>query len=84
MHPGGKAGLASKNQAFLRNIPYGNVTNHGTMFIGFSSDQQGLSRKLASMAGLLTGVRDAFTFYTEPITGAYYFVPSTESLRVFS
>jgi deferrochelatase/peroxidase EfeB len=26
-------------------------------------------------------VRDALTRYTRPITGAYYFVPSTESLR---
>ena len=34
------------------------------------------------MAGLTDGgVRDALTIYTRPLTGAYYFVPSTESLR---
>jgi putative iron-dependent peroxidase len=66
---------------FRRNMPYGTVTNHGTMFVGFSADQQRLSRMLESMAGLTTGVRDALTRYTRPITGAYYFVPSTESLR---
>jgi porphyrinogen peroxidase len=33
------------------------------------------------MAGLRTGVRDALTRYTRPVSGAYYFVPSTESLR---
>ena len=36
---------------------------------------------LESMAGLQDGVRDALTLYTRPLTGAYYFVPSTEGLR---
>jgi putative iron-dependent peroxidase len=66
---------------FRRNMPYGTVTDHGTMFVGFSSDQRRLSTMLESMAGLRTGVRDALTHYTQPVTGAYYFVPSTESLR---
>ncbi|HWE49391.1 MAG TPA: Dyp-type peroxidase [Bryobacteraceae bacterium] len=66
---------------FRRNMPYGTVTDHGTMFVGFSADQRRLSTMLESMAGLHTGVRDALTRYTRPITGAYYFVPSTESLR---
>ncbi len=66
---------------FRRNMPYGTVTDHGTMFVGFSADQQRLSAMLESMAGLRTGVRDALTRYTRPISGAYYFVPSTESLR---
>jgi putative iron-dependent peroxidase len=66
---------------FRRNMPYGTVTDHGTIFVGFSADQRRLSTMLESMAGLRTGVRDALTCYTRPITGAYYFVPSTESLR---
>lgn len=66
---------------FRRNMPYGRVTDHGTMFVGFSAEQRRLSTMLESMAGLRTGVRDALTRYTRPITGAYYFVPSTESLR---
>jgi putative iron-dependent peroxidase len=66
---------------FRRNMPYGTVTNHGTMFVGFSADQQRLSKMLESMAGLTTGTRDALTHYMQPITGAYYFVPSTEALR---
>src|SRR4051794_23906356 len=66
---------------FRRNMPYGTVTDHGTMFVGFSAEQRRLSRMLESMAGLVTGVRDALTFYTRPLTGAYYFVPSTERLR---
>jgi porphyrinogen peroxidase len=66
---------------FRRNMPYGTVTNHGTMFVGFSADQQRLSRMLESMAGLTTSVREALTRYPRPLTGAYYFVPSTECLR---
>jgi putative iron-dependent peroxidase len=66
---------------FRRNMPYGTVSDHGTMFVGFSSDQRPLSAMLESMAGLAGGVRDALTLYTRPLTGAYYFVPSTEWLR---
>jgi putative iron-dependent peroxidase len=66
---------------FRRNMPYGSVDNHGTMFVGFSADQKRLSRMLDSMAGLITGARDALTRFTQPLTGSYYFVPSVESLR---
>jgi putative iron-dependent peroxidase len=66
---------------FRRNMPYGVVDDHGTMFVGFSADQKRLSRMLDSMAGLVNGTRDALTRFTEPLTGSYYFVPSVESLR---
>jgi putative iron-dependent peroxidase len=66
---------------FRRNMPYGTVTDHGTMFVGFSADQERLTAMLESMAGLSGGARDALTNYTQPLTGAYYFVPSTQSLR---
>jgi porphyrinogen peroxidase len=66
---------------FRRNMPYGTVQDHGTMFVGFSADQQRLSKMLDSMAGLVNGTRDALTRYTTPLTGSYYFVPSVESLR---
>jgi len=66
---------------FRRNMPYGTVTNHGTMFVGFCAEQRRLSSMLESMAGLTTGTRDALTRYTRPLSGAYYFVPSTEALR---
>jgi putative iron-dependent peroxidase len=69
---------------FRRNMPYGTVTDHGTMFVGFSSTQRPLSTMLESMAGVGDGARDALTRYTRPLTGAYYFVPSTESLREFA
>ena len=66
---------------FRRNMPYGNVEDHGTVCVGFSADQKRLSKMLDSMAGLVTGTRDALTRFTQPLTGSYYFVPSVESLR---
>jgi putative iron-dependent peroxidase len=66
---------------FRRNMPYGSIDDHGTMFVGFSAEQKRLSRMLESMAGLIAGTRDALTRFTQPLTGSYYFVPSVESLR---
>ena len=37
------------------------VTDHGTMFVGFSAEQRPLSAMLENMAGLVDGVRDALT-----------------------
>jgi putative iron-dependent peroxidase len=66
---------------FRRNTPYGSVTDHGTMFVGFAAEQRPLAEMLESMAGLITGRRDALTYFSRPLTGAYYFVPSTDALR---
>src|SRR5436309_2762556 len=67
---------------FRRNMPYGTVTDHGTMFVGFSADLQPLQAMLESMAGLAGTPPDALTKYTRALTGAYYFIPSIESLQV--
>jgi porphyrinogen peroxidase len=66
---------------FRRNMPYGTVTDHGTMFVGFCAEQRPLVAMLESMAGLTDGSRDALTRYTRPLSGAYYFIPSTDALR---
>jgi len=66
---------------FRRNVPYGTITDHGTMFVGFNADQRPLTAMLESMVGSADGPRDALTTYTKPLTGAYYFVPSSDSLR---
>jgi putative iron-dependent peroxidase len=68
---------------FRRNMPYGTVTAHGTMFVGFSAEQRRLAAMLESMAGRANGVRDALTNYTRPVTGAYYFVPCNEAIRAW-
>ena len=69
---------------FRRNTPFGTPSQHGTMFVGFSADQHRLERMLARMAGVEDGIRDALTYFTAPVTGAYYFVPSVQALRSFA
>lgn len=71
----------SFGDVFRRNMPFGSVTNHGTMFVGFSCEQSRLARMLDSMAGIPDGHRDDLTRYTTPVTGAYYFVPSVDAVR---
>jgi putative iron-dependent peroxidase len=63
-----------------RNMAYGTVTDHGTMFVGFASAREPLQAMLESMAGLKSGARDALTRYTTPVSGAYYVIPSIESI----
>lgn len=67
---------------YRRNTAYGGPTEHGTMFVGFCASQHPLQVMLERMAGL-GGPRDALTRYTEPLSGAYYVVPSLEGLRRF-
>lgn len=68
---------------FRRNIPYGTVSDHGTMFVGFSSDQAILRRMLESMIGLGDGPADRLTAVTRAVTGAYYVIPPTDALARF-
>jgi putative iron-dependent peroxidase len=68
---------------FRRNLPYGTVTDHGTMFVGFSAEQRRLTAMLESMAGLTDGTRDRLTYFARPLTGSYYFIPSISDLRQF-
>jgi putative iron-dependent peroxidase len=69
---------------FRRNMPYGTVTDHGTMFVGFCRERRPLEAMLESMAGLKSGTRDALTRFTRPVTGAYYFVPSASAIARMS
>jgi putative iron-dependent peroxidase len=69
---------------FRRNVPYGDVVDYGTIFVGFSCEQSRLHRMLERMAGTEDGVRDAITRYTKPLTGAYYVIPSMTALTRFA
>jgi putative iron-dependent peroxidase len=69
---------------FRRNAPFGTAATHGTMFVGFSAEQERLARMLRRMAGAEDGVRDALTRYATALTGAYYVVPPVEALREFA
>jgi putative iron-dependent peroxidase len=70
-------------EIFRRNMPYGTVTEHGTMFVGFSSEQKRLTAMLNSMAGVGSSDKDALTAFTSPLTGAFYFVPSVDAIKRF-
>ena len=65
---------------FRRNIAYGSVADHGTIFVGFSATQQVLDGMLDSMIGRTGEPADELTHFTRPITGAYYVVPSADRL----
>src|SRR5260370_15025094 len=52
---------------FRRNMPYGCVDDHGTMFVGFSADQKRLSKMLDSMAGRDTGTTERLPRFTPPM-----------------
>jgi porphyrinogen peroxidase len=68
---------------FRRNIAYGSVGRHGTIFVGFSAEQARLARMLDSMIGRPGGSPDALTGFTRAVTGAYYVIPSAERLAAF-
>ena len=65
---------------FRRNIAYGTLVRHGTIFVGFSRDQAILQRMLESMVGLGDGPSDRLTSVARAVTGAYYVVPSADHL----
>jgi putative iron-dependent peroxidase len=65
---------------FRRNVAYGGITDHGTVFVGFSFDQWRMAEMLRRMTGITDGIRCALTRYVTPLTGAYYVVPSVEAL----
>ncbi|MCK9904648.1 peroxidase [Parafrankia colletiae] len=70
---------------FRRNTAYGTVTEHGTMFVGFSHEQRTLDLMLRRMAGATEdGLRDELTRYTTPVSGAYYVIPSVTALARFA
>ncbi|TMD31050.1 MAG: Dyp-type peroxidase [Chloroflexi bacterium] len=65
---------------FRRNIAYGSLTSHGTIFVGFSASQGILARMLDSMVGRIGGTPDDLTRFTRPLSGGYYFIPAADRL----
>jgi len=63
-----------------RNIAYGDVREHGTLFVGLCAEQSTLRVMLEQMAGVDGRGRDDLTRYTAATTGAYYFLPAASDL----
>jgi putative iron-dependent peroxidase len=74
----------TEQHIFRRNVAYGGITDHGTVFVGFSLDQWRLAEMLRRMAGVPDGIRCALTRYLTPYTGGYYVIPSIEALDRFA
>ncbi|KLO64034.1 hypothetical protein AA983_05110 [Dermacoccus sp. PE3] len=64
-----------------RNMPYGDVSSHGTMFVGFACEQKRLHDMLESMAGVGDYPRDALTKYSNAETGSYYVIPPVDAFK---
>ncbi|MBX3030669.1 MAG: Dyp-type peroxidase [Chloroflexi bacterium] len=63
-----------------RNIPYGTLSQHGTVFVGFCREQGPLETMLRSMAGLSGTPADRLTDMTHAVTGSYYVIPAADRL----
>ena len=53
-------------EIFRRSVPYGDLDEHGLLFVAFSADGARLAQMLDRMAGLGDGVRDAITRWSTP------------------
>jgi putative iron-dependent peroxidase len=67
-------------EVFRRSVPYGDLDEHGLLFVAFSADQARLARMLDNMAGVSDGRRDRITTWSTPAAGAYYFAPPLDAL----
>ncbi len=67
---------------FRRNIAYGTLSDHGTIFVGFAREQRILGSMLESMIGAGDGPPDRLTSIAHALTGAYYVIPSADDLMV--
>jgi putative iron-dependent peroxidase len=71
-------------KVFRRSVSFGDMGAHGMVFVAFTNRQAIVERMLARMSGAEDGVRDRLTYFSRPVTGSYYVVPSVEALRAFS
>ena len=69
-------------EIFRRSVPYGTAAEHGLYFVAFSAERSRYDRMLARMFGNAPdGLRDRLTDFSRPVSGAYYFAPSLNTLN---
>jgi putative iron-dependent peroxidase len=68
---------------FRRNVAYGTVSRHGTIFVGFCGNQGPFVRMLESMVGNASEPLDQLTSVARAVTGAYYVIPTADRLAAF-
>jgi putative iron-dependent peroxidase len=70
---------------YRRSVPYGDVTERGLYFLGFSAERDRFDGMLAQIFGASDdGVRDHLIDFSTAITGSYYFAPSMEDLAAIN
>ncbi len=65
---------------YRRSVPYGTANEHGLHFVAFSAAPSRFTIMLERMFGVGDGVHDRITEFSTPVSGAYWWVPSLESL----
>ena len=68
---------------FRRNVAYGTVSQHGTIFVGFCGSQGPFVQMLESMVGNESEPPDQLTSIARAVTGAYYVIPTADRLAAF-
>jgi len=68
-------------EIYRRSVPYGTALEAGLYFLAFTDDLAKIDRMLANMYGASgDGVHDRVVEFTQTVSGAYYFAPSSEAL----
>lgn len=71
-------------EAFMlrRSMPWGDVREHGLVFVAFGATLDPYERVLRRMAGLDDGIVDGLFSFTRPVSGGYYFCPPLRGGRL--
>ncbi len=71
-------------EIYRRSVPWGDSTEAGLMFVGFSNELDKIDKMVQAMFGPLEGERadihDSLTTFSTARTSSYFFAPSQEAL----
>lgn len=65
---------------YRRSVPWGDSTESGLMFVGFTDELTKLDDMLHAMFGTIDGIYDHLIEYSRARTSSYYFAPDEETL----
>ncbi|MCP3934011.1 MAG: Dyp-type peroxidase [Actinomycetia bacterium] len=68
-------------EIYRRSVPFGNSTEAGLMFLGFTDELAKIDNMLREMYGVSDGVHDRVIDFSQARSSGYYFAPSKETLH---
>ena len=68
-------------EIYRRSVPWGDSTEAGLVFIGFTDQLTKIDDMLHAMYGTVDGIQDRLTEFSRARASSYYFVPSEDSIR---